>query len=125
MSDEPQESADQDQRVNQIIAAFLEAERTGQVPDRADLLRRHPDLATELQSFFADKDRFHKMTEPIVPVKREAQSAERGEAGALRSALRAPRSEVPTLPPSSRAGNVADLETAPPHTAAMDAPGEG
>lgn len=38
------------ERVNQIIAAYLEAERLDQAPDREELLRQHPDLAAELQS---------------------------------------------------------------------------
>jgi hypothetical protein len=39
MSAEPQ--GDVEQHVNGILAAYLEAERTGTAPDREELLRRH------------------------------------------------------------------------------------
>jgi WD40 repeat protein len=44
------------QRVNEVIAAYLKAIEAGQNVDRDELLRRHPDLAAELRSFFADHD---------------------------------------------------------------------
>ncbi|HEV3262481.1 MAG TPA: serine/threonine-protein kinase [Gemmataceae bacterium] len=75
-----------DQRANQIIAAYLEAERLGQAPDQEELLRRHPDLAEELRSFFADKDQFSRMAEPIDHVVAPAPAVP-GSA------------EAPTLPP--------------------------
>ncbi len=54
-------------QVNRIIADYLEAQRLGQNPDRADLLRRHPELADELHAFFADQDRFGRIAEQIGP----------------------------------------------------------
>jgi Tol biopolymer transport system component len=52
------------QRVDAIIAEYIEAVEAGQVPDRQDLLARHPDLATELAAFFADHDKVRQMAEP-------------------------------------------------------------
>src|SRR6266536_3289550 len=57
--------AGREQQLNRVIAEYLEAERTGPPPDREELLRRHPDLAAALRSFFADKDQFRRMAEPI------------------------------------------------------------
>ncbi len=54
-------------RVNRILADFLEAQRLGRTPDREELLRRHPDLAGELRSFFADQERFGRLAERISP----------------------------------------------------------
>jgi hypothetical protein len=34
-----------EERIDEVIAEFLEAEAAGQTPDRAALLARHPDLA--------------------------------------------------------------------------------
>jgi WD40 repeat protein/tRNA A-37 threonylcarbamoyl transferase component Bud32 len=65
MSAEPR--SDVEQQVNGILAAYLEAERTGTAPDLDELLRRHPDLAAELRSFFADRDRFRQLVRPLLP----------------------------------------------------------
>src|SRR6516164_4568831 len=82
---------DREQQVNRIIAECLEAERAGQAPDREELLRRHPDLADELRSFLADRDRFARLAERLV-------------------------AEVPTTPPQSagaEAPTLAPGETPP------------
>jgi WD40 repeat protein len=59
--------SEREREVNRILAGYLEAQRLGQAPDREELLRRHPDLADELRSFFADQDRFGQLAEPIAP----------------------------------------------------------
>jgi tRNA A-37 threonylcarbamoyl transferase component Bud32 len=66
MTDESPTS-EHERQVNQVIAGYLEAQRQGQAPLREDLLRRHPELADELRSFFADQDRFRRLAEPIAP----------------------------------------------------------
>jgi WD40 repeat protein len=57
--------SERERRVNHIIAAYLEAERLGQTPDRDELLRRHPDLADELRSFFANKNQLDRLAGPL------------------------------------------------------------
>ena len=49
--------SEHEQRLDDAIAHYLEAVHAGQTPDRVDLLARHPDLADDLRSFFADEDR--------------------------------------------------------------------
>ena len=73
---------DREERVNRIIARYLEAERDGRAPDPDKLLRKYPELATELRSFFADRQQFQKIAAPI-QAPRSADSA-----------------DTPTLPPS-------------------------
>jgi serine/threonine-protein kinase len=43
-----------------IIADYLQQVEAGEVPDRAALLARHPDLADRLRAFFADCDRLDR-----------------------------------------------------------------
>jgi hypothetical protein len=51
-------STEREQQINRLIADVLEAERNGQGPDSAELLRQHPEFAAELKSFFADRGQF-------------------------------------------------------------------
>ena len=55
-------SGDRDQKLNQIIADYLEAREAGALPDRSALLHEHPDLAEELAVFFANQDHLAQLT---------------------------------------------------------------
>src|SRR5579871_6193232 len=44
------------QRLQQVITAYREAEQAGVAPDRDEFLRCHPDLASELRAYFAERD---------------------------------------------------------------------
>src|SRR5262245_15297689 len=54
-----------EERVDEVIAAFLDAERIGQAPAPDELLARHPDLADELRDFFSDRGYFARFTPPL------------------------------------------------------------
>jgi WD40 repeat protein/tRNA A-37 threonylcarbamoyl transferase component Bud32 len=54
-----------EQRLSEVIAAYLEALEGDQPADRAALLARFPDLANELAVFFDNQDRMVRLTAPL------------------------------------------------------------
>jgi eukaryotic-like serine/threonine-protein kinase len=65
MTAEPVKSTSRDSHLAEIIAAYLQAVDNGQLPDRDELLARHPELATELTEFFTDHDQFGRVMSPF------------------------------------------------------------
>jgi WD40 repeat protein len=51
--------------LEEVLATYLEAARTGHPPPRQELLARHPELATELEEFFAGHDLIRDLAEPL------------------------------------------------------------
>jgi WD40 repeat protein len=64
MPDTPSPSQ-RDERLEQILADYLHAVEAGSAPDRAKLLKLHPDLAADLGSFFRNRDAMERIAEPI------------------------------------------------------------
>jgi WD40 repeat protein/serine/threonine protein kinase len=60
MASSVHESSSPEERVDALIADWLEAIERGQAPDPQDLISRHPDMAPELTAFFADRLRFQQ-----------------------------------------------------------------
>jgi eukaryotic-like serine/threonine-protein kinase len=52
-------------RLDEVIAAYLEALENGQAPDRAELLAQHPDLAEDLNEFFQGEAQFDSLMTPL------------------------------------------------------------
>src|SRR5262245_20524956 len=67
-----------EQNLQEALLEFLRAVDAGQAPDREEFLRRHPDLADQLRSYFADHDGVDQFVRPL-------------------RAEDTPRSEVPTV----------------------------
>jgi WD40 repeat protein len=71
-----------EERVNELIAAYLEAVEAGRAPDRDAYIAGHPEVAAELVAFFADRDQFERLAEPLGP-KEAAPKGEADEAGTV------------------------------------------
>jgi WD40 repeat protein len=54
-----------EQRFQEVLAEYLQAVEAGRNPDRNELRARHPDLADELASFFANKADFERRAAPL------------------------------------------------------------
>jgi serine/threonine-protein kinase len=74
-------NADRERRVDEAIAAYLEAERTGKPLDRAAWLAQHSDLAADLESFLGDRACFAELAGPeaLPPPASEAATLAPGE----------------------------------------------
>jgi serine/threonine protein kinase len=58
-------SQSQEERLQEVLAAYLRDVEAGRNPDRAELLARHPELAGELQSFFAGQEQIGRLAAPL------------------------------------------------------------
>jgi tRNA A-37 threonylcarbamoyl transferase component Bud32 len=65
MAERANDEGSREERVNAVLAEYLDATAVGKAPDRAELLARHPDLAAELASFLAEDEQVRKMAEPL------------------------------------------------------------
>src|SRR5262245_15256452 len=61
MPAERSERPDQDEKLDEVIFAYLQAVEAGRPPDREGWLSRHPSLAPGLREFFADQDRLEQL----------------------------------------------------------------
>src|SRR6516225_8513843 len=64
--------ADPERRLCEILAAYFEAAKAGQAPERGAWLARYPNLADQLIAFLEEEHRLLSMTEPLrtIPLER-------------------------------------------------------
>jgi serine/threonine-protein kinase len=76
MDPQQTDASEPDERLVDVIAAYLQAEGAGASPDRRALLARHADLALDLSEFFAAQDRVRQVVGPLHPIARAARVAD-------------------------------------------------
>src|SRR5947209_3059551 len=84
MADPSTHDPEREQRFNEVMAAYVLATETGPAPDRHELRARHPDLAAELDAFFADYDRVNRLAGPLREAARDAQTTLGGSVATAR-----------------------------------------
>jgi serine/threonine protein kinase len=85
------DSARQD-RLNEVLLAYVEGAQAGRAPDRRRLIEKHPEFRHELEEFFSSHDEVARLMEPL----REVASAS-GPAAAAPSASGADLPEIGRL----------------------------
>ena len=101
MTDETNEPSFREERVNEAIARYLEAVDAGQSPDPKEFIAGHGDIAAELESYFANRDEFERLAEPLQPV--DAAAPEPKPDDVTLPPADQP-TESPTLAPTESAG---------------------
>ncbi|RPI89625.1 MAG: serine/threonine protein kinase, partial [Planctomycetaceae bacterium] len=54
-----------EERLEQVLAEYLNAVESGQAVEPADLIARHPDLADDLRSFFRNRLEIDRLAQPL------------------------------------------------------------
>jgi hypothetical protein len=62
-------ASEQERRLQDVLAQYIEAKEAGQAPERGELLARHPDLADELKRFFTNLDGLASLAGPVEPTR--------------------------------------------------------
>ena len=81
MTDPSVDRTAREQRLQEVLVAFLEAAERGQAPANEELLARHPEFAAELNEFLANRAHLDGLAAPL----RAVAEAARAEADARRT----------------------------------------
>jgi WD40 repeat protein len=83
MPSESSSRSEREQRLEEVLAAYLEAIEAGQRPDQQEWLARYPDLATELAKFFANQEQVAQLAAPLRAISQPEQAVSASEAATL------------------------------------------
>ena len=86
---EPLHDEDHEQKLNEVLLAYVEDAEAGRPPDRQRLLTAYPELRAELEEFFASHDEVDRLAAPVRRATREAAVVPSGPAAGKASDLTA------------------------------------
>jgi WD40 repeat protein/tRNA A-37 threonylcarbamoyl transferase component Bud32 len=99
---DPQTHTDpREERINEAVAAYLDAARAGAAPEREAFLSRFPDVAEELASFLGDQESFARLASPLGPTPLPRRAAEQS------LQMQESQHDMPTLAPTEAAASLA------------------
>src|SRR5262245_38136762 len=106
MSDERREETVAGDRFEDVLAAYLEAMDAGWAPSRAQFLARYPDLAPDLEAFFANQDEVGTWAESLCPAPLSGSPGPGGSDGPSPSAAQTVvnAGSAPTVPGGNGGG---------------------
>jgi eukaryotic-like serine/threonine-protein kinase len=64
-SDPPEGHSAREERLFEVLSAYLQAVESGDAPRRQAFLESHPDLAHDLSAFLDEEDRLHRLVKPL------------------------------------------------------------
>src|SRR5262245_15451573 len=104
MTKERAESSRRQERLHEVLLAYVEAAQAGAAPDRQTFLDAHPEFAADIVEFLASYDEVNRLAAPL----REGE-APRGGVEALRPAGRPRPAEATDVPAAAETAATPEL----------------
>jgi hypothetical protein len=78
-------ASDREERLNEVLLAYMDEFEAGRTPARQQLLKQHPDLRPDLEAFFAGHDEIERLVAPLrEPSRTESELGQLGDYRLLR-----------------------------------------
>jgi WD40 repeat protein len=123
----PHAEPNRERRLGEALAGYFAAVEAGTGPTPSELIAQHPELAGDLERYFADQDRFARMVAPLRPVAHAALAEDATVAGVEASVPPSPfqrTDPLATLSLAEREGSIAESDAVTVNEPAGRSPGD-
>src|SRR6516165_3304073 len=103
-------SQEHEDRLQEIIALYLEAEESGQAPDRQQFLAEYPEWQAELEQFFSNRDELRQAIGNLDCVETPSLPKSEREISTLSSASARHAAGNPALPDLAAFGELEKVD---------------